>query len=119
LHVVTTPGVHMVLRRGDQVAIVPDREIEAIQRAVTSSLQVEPFPFLKCGTRVRVTRGPLEGVEGVLIRKKNLWRLVLSVDMLAQSVAVEVHASDVEPCAPPVGAGSTPSPKFVQVGHAF
>jgi len=119
LHVVATPGVHMVLRRGDQVAIVPDREIEAIQRAVTSSLQVEPFPFLKCGTRVRVTRGPLEGVEGVLIRKKNLWRLVLSVDMLAQSVAVEVHASDVEPCAPPANAGSIAPPKFVQVGHAF
>jgi transcription antitermination factor NusG len=119
LLVVTTPGVHMVLRRGDQVAIVPDQEIEAIQRAVTGSLQVEPFPFLKCGTRVRVTKGPLEGVEGILIRKKNLWRLVLSVDMLAQSVAVEVHASDVEPCATPASAGSISSPKFVEVGHAF
>jgi hypothetical protein len=39
------------------------------------------------------------GVEGILIRKKNLFRLILSVDMLAQSVSVEVHASDVEPCA--------------------
>jgi hypothetical protein len=47
---------------------------------------------------VRVVRGSLEGVEGILVRKKNLFRLVLSVDMLAQSVAVEVHASDVEPC---------------------
>ena len=48
--------------------------------------------------RVRVTRGPLEGVDGILIRKKNLFRLILSVDMLAQSVAVEVDSSDVEPC---------------------
>ncbi len=118
LHVVTTPGVHMVLRRGDQVAIVPDQEIEAIQRAVAGSLQVEPVPFLKCGTRVRVVRGALEGVEGILIRKKNLWRLVLSVDMLAQSVAVEVQASDVEPCATPASAGSISSPKLVPVGHA-
>jgi transcription antitermination factor NusG len=118
LHVVTTPGVHMVLRRGDQVAIVPDQEIEAIQRAVAGSLQVEPVPFLKCGTRVRVMRGALEGVEGILIRKKNLWRLVLSVDMLAQSVAVEVQASDVEPCATPASAGSISSPKLVPVGHA-
>jgi transcription antitermination factor NusG len=118
LQVVTTPGVHMVLRRGDQVAVVPDKEIEAIQRAVTSSLQVEPFPFLKCGMRVRVVRGALEGVEGILIRKKNLWRLVLSVDMLAQSVAVEVHASDVEPCATSGSSASLSAPQLVQVGHA-
>jgi transcription antitermination factor NusG len=119
LQVVSTPGVHMVLRRGDQVAIVPDGEIEAIQRAVISSSQVEPFPFLKCGMRVRVTRGALEGVEGILIRKKNLWRLVLSVDMLAQSVAVEVQAADVEPCATSSNAGSLSSPQLAQVGHAY
>jgi transcription antitermination factor NusG len=119
LQVVTTPGVHMVLRRGDQVAIVPDQEIEAIQRAVRCSSQVEPFPYLKCGARVRVTRGALEGVEGILIRKKNLWRLVLSVDMLAQSVAVEVHASDVEPCATSGSAGALPPPQLAHVGHAY
>jgi transcription antitermination factor NusG len=98
LQVVTTPGVHMILNRGERVAIVPDAEIEAIQRVVNGDFRVEPFPFLKCGTRVRVTRGALLGVEGILIRKKNLCRLILSVDMVAQSVAVEVHASDVEPC---------------------
>jgi transcription antitermination factor NusG len=97
LAVVTTPGVHMVLFHGEQVAIVPDAEIEAIRRAVDGPFRVEPHPFLKCGQRVRVTRGSLEGVEGILIRKKNLYRLVLSVDMMAQSVAVEIDASDVEP----------------------
>jgi transcription antitermination factor NusG len=98
LHVVTTPGIHMILYRGEQVAVIPDGEIQAIQRAVDGPCSVEPHPFLKCGTRVRVMRGSLEGVEGILTRKKNLLRLVISVDMLAQSVAVEVHASDVEPC---------------------
>jgi len=88
----------MILYRGEQVAIVPNQEIEAIQRVVGGSCQIEPHPFLKCGTRVRVIRGSLEGVEGILVRKKNLFRLVLSVDMLAQSVAVEVHADDVEAC---------------------
>jgi hypothetical protein len=58
--------------------------------------------------RVRVLRGALEGVEGILVRKKNLFRLILSVDMLAQSVAVEVSASDVEPCAAPAGTISAP-----------
>jgi hypothetical protein len=58
---------------------------------------VEPHPFLRCGEKVRVTRGSLEGVVGVLVRKKSLFRLVLSVEMLAQSVSVEIDASDVEP----------------------
>jgi len=100
LQVVTTPGIYTILYRGEQVAIIPDREMEAIRRAINGPCNVEPYPFLKCGTRVRVIRGALEGVEGILIRKKNLFRLILSVDMLAQSVAVEVHASDVERCAP-------------------
>ena len=58
---------------------------------------MEPHPFLRCGERVRVIRGSLEGVEGVLTRKKNLCRLVLSVEMLAQSVAIEIDALDVVP----------------------
>jgi transcription antitermination factor NusG len=95
--VVTTPGVHMILYNGERVAVIPDEEIEGIRRAVDGPFRVEPHPFLRCGERVRVTRGSLEGVEGVLVRKKSIYRLVLSVDMLAQSVAVEIDASDVEP----------------------
>lgn len=98
LQVVSTPGVHLVLTRGERVAIVPQDEIAAIQRASLCTLPVEPHPYLKCGMRVRVIRGALEGVQGILLRKKNLCRLVLSVDMLQQSVAVEVQAWDVEPC---------------------
>jgi transcription antitermination factor NusG len=105
LQVVTTPGIHMVLHYGDRVAIIPETEIEAIRKTVHGHLRAEPHPFLKCGERVRVIRGSLEGVEGVLIRKKNLFRLVLSVEMLAQSVAVEIDATDVTPVAP---RGSTP-----------
>ena len=51
-------------------------------------------------------------MEGILIRKKNLYRLVLSVDMLAQSVAVEVHASDVEPCSGGVDRAARSSPVY-------
>jgi transcription antitermination factor NusG len=97
LQIVTTPGVHMILFHGEHVAMIPQVEIDAIRRAVEGPLRVEPHPFLKCGERVRVTRGSLEGVEGILIRKKNLYRLILSVDMMAQSVAVEIDATDVEP----------------------
>ena len=106
LQVLTTPGVHMVLYVGDRVAVIPEPEIDAIRLAVEGRHRVEPHPFLKCGERVRVTRGSLEGVEGILIRKKSLYRLVLSVEMLAQSVAVEIDAFDVEPAKKAVAADS-------------
>ncbi len=96
LQVVTTPGVHMILFSGEKIAIIPEAEIEAIRATVEGRFRVEPHPFLTCGERVRVKQGPLEGIEGVLVRRKNLYRLVLSVDMLAQSVAVEIDAADVE-----------------------
>jgi transcription antitermination factor NusG len=96
LHIVTTPGVHMILSRGDKLAVITEAEIQAIRITIEGPNQVEPHPFLKCGQRVRVKHGPLEGIEGILVRKKNLCRLVLSVDMLAQSVAVEIDAADVE-----------------------
>lgn len=97
LQIVTTPGIHTILSNGGEVAIIPESEIQAIRSVVESPCRVEPHPFLKIGERVRVTRGTLQGVEGILTRKKNLYRLVLSVDLLARSVAVEVTASDVEP----------------------
>jgi len=97
LPVLTTPGVHMIISRGERVATIPEDEIDAIRRTMEGNFRVEPHPFLRCGERVRVVRGSLEGVEGVLTRKKNLFRLVLSVEMLAQSVAVEIDAIDVVP----------------------
>jgi transcription antitermination factor NusG len=97
LQVMTTPGIHMILSRGDHTAVIPENEIQAIRRTVEGLYRMEPHPFLRCGDRVRVTRGSLQGVEGFLIRKKNQCRLVLSVDMLAKSVAVEIDAIDVEP----------------------
>lgn len=97
LQVVTTPGIHTILSVGEAVAVIPSQEMDAIRMAVNSPAQIEPYPFLRCGEKVRVTRGSLEGVTGVLVRKKSLYRLVLSVEMLAQSVSVEIDAADVEP----------------------
>ena len=97
LHVLTTPGIHTILYTGEQVATIPSGDIDAIRRAIESPCRVEPHPLLRCGETVRVIRGSLEGVQGVLVRKKSLFRLVLSVEMLAQAVAVEIDAADVEP----------------------
>jgi transcription antitermination factor NusG len=117
LQIVTTPGIHMILFHGEQVAMIPEAEIDAIRRAVEGPFRVEPHPFLKCGERVRVTRGSLEGVEGILIRKKNLYRLVLSVDMMAQSVAVEIDATDVEPARARKLAGIFPTKQSARTGR--
>ena len=96
LQAVTTPGVHMVLGSGDGIALIPNGDIEAIRKIVQEPSQVEPHLFLTCGERVRVIRGCLQGIEGILLRKKNLSRLIVSVDMLAQAMVVEIDASDVE-----------------------
>jgi transcription antitermination factor NusG len=99
LQIVNTPGVHMILSHGERVASIPEGEIDAIRRTVEGRFRAEPHPFLQCGDRVRVNRGTLQGVEGILVRKKNQFRLVLSVEMLAKSVAVEIDATDVRPVA--------------------
>jgi transcription antitermination factor NusG len=78
------------------VAVIPEEEIQAVRRMVESSLMVEPHPFLRFGDQVRVKSGPLEGIEGILLRKKNSCRLVISVEMLHQAVAVEVDISVIE-----------------------
>jgi transcription antitermination factor NusG len=103
LQVVNTPGVHMILNQGEHFAVIPENEIQAIRRTVEGPFRMEPHPFLRCGDRVRVICGSLQGVEGILVRKKNQFRLVLSVDMLAKSVAVEIDAADVESVSEPTG----------------
>jgi transcription antitermination factor NusG len=95
--IVMTPGVHAIVGTAGRPAIIPQLEIDAIRRIVESPLQIEPHPFLNCGDRVKIKSGSLIGIEGILVRKHDALRLVLSVEMLGRSVAVEVDASIVEP----------------------
>jgi transcription termination/antitermination protein NusG len=97
LQIVSTPGAHMIVSNGTQFSEIPQHEIEAIRRAVEGPNKVEPHPLLKMGDQVRVIRGALQGLEGILVRKRSSCRLVLTVSMLAQSAAVEIDALDVEP----------------------
>jgi transcription antitermination factor NusG len=78
-------------------AEVPQEEIDAIRQLVTCELPYSPHPYLKVGRRVRVRYGPLQGCEGILIRKKSIARLILSVNLLQQSVSAEIDADCVEP----------------------
>jgi transcription antitermination factor NusG len=96
LPVLTTPGVHAIVGFGGEPASIPSAEIDAIRTVVENPVRVEPHPFLRCGDRVRVAAGPLRGLEGILLRKKNWCKLLLSVDMLQRSVAVEIEATMVQ-----------------------
>lgn len=95
VRILSTPGVHFILSTGSAPAPIPDQEIDGLRRAVHLRMRVEPFPYLKLGDRVRVTCGPLAGTEGLLARKKDSSRLVLSIHMLGRSAAVEIDAGDV------------------------
>jgi transcription antitermination factor NusG len=94
--VLSTQGVYDFVRVGGLPAHIPVEEINAVQRVMEHGLWVEPHPFLQMGDRVRVRSGPLEGVDGILVRKKSFYRLILSVQLLARSISVEVEAADVE-----------------------
>jgi transcription antitermination factor NusG len=97
IQVLSTPGVHTILMTGEnRPAEIPQEEILAIRRAVESPLRVEPHPYLKGGDIVRIKSGPLEGLEGVVSRSKDAFRVVLSVEMLGKSAAVEIDAGSVE-----------------------
>jgi transcription termination/antitermination protein NusG len=80
----------------DKPSIVPDAEIEAIQTTLSASIPVMAHPYLREGQRVRITEGSLRGVEGILIQSKPAkGLLILSVDLLQRSIAVEIDCSVV------------------------
>jgi transcription termination/antitermination protein NusG len=78
----------------DRLAVVPNGEIEAIQKVVQADLPALPYPYLREGQRVQITKGPLAGVEGILVHTKpNKGLLVLSIELFQRSVAVEVDCT--------------------------
>lgn len=97
LPVLTTPGVNLIITHGEQCVIISDDEIRSIRQTAQDPTRIEPHPYLAFGERVRVVRGAMAGVEGILVRKKGPCRLVVSVDLLNQSAAVEVNENDVAP----------------------
>jgi transcription antitermination factor NusG len=70
--------------------------MEALRQGLTDQVHGEPHPYLKVGRRVRVVHGSLAGIEGILVRKKDRFRVVLSIDLIMRSVAIEVDAADLE-----------------------
>jgi transcription termination/antitermination protein NusG len=98
LRVLQVPSVVRFVSFNGYPAPLPDAEIESLIDGLAKGVRAEPHPYLKVGNRVRVKYGPLAGTQGVLVRRKDKFRLVLSIDLIMRSVAVEVDEADVEPC---------------------
>jgi transcription termination/antitermination protein NusG len=113
VEILKTRGLARILgERWDRLSPVADAEIESLQRVLTSDMRVLPHPYLQEGQRVRITHGPLSGVEGVFVRSRpNRGSLVLSVDLLHQSVAVEVECTLVVPVGSSLAGAQAVSPR--------
>jgi transcription antitermination factor NusG len=98
LPILVTPHVHGIVGAGKMPIAIPDHDIQAIRVALDNHMFVEPCESLQKGDVVRVTQGPLKGVEGVFIRYQRGSRLVLSLALINRSVAVEMDRSCVQPC---------------------
>jgi transcription termination/antitermination protein NusG len=109
--VLETIGVARIVGICGKAVPVPDEQIAVVRTMVEQHLPYDPHPYLAEGMRVRIKRGVLLGAEGILIAKKQKHRLIISVDLIQQSVAIDVDSVDVEPleacawdpCQPPLG----------------
>lgn len=113
LPVLVTPGVLSVVGIGKTPVAVDDSEIFSLQAAVGSGAQLEPWPYIEIGERVRVKDDVLDGMEGILTSFKGSHRVVISVTLLRRSVALEIDRSRIAP----IGAPSATSNKGVEEVH--
>lgn len=90
-------GVVEIVGSGSRPEPIPDAEIEALKTLMTSVLPYDPHPYLHEGMQVEVVRGPLRGVQGILLRKEKRHRLVIGVRLIQQAAAVEIDVNDVVP----------------------
>jgi transcription termination/antitermination protein NusG len=97
LQVLKVPGVVRMVGFDGGPAPIEDAEVESLQRALAEGVKASPHPYLTVGRRVRITAGPLSGQQGILVRRKGSVRVVLSVDLIQRSIAVEADAFTIEP----------------------
>jgi transcription antitermination factor NusG len=96
--VLATTGVLSIIGIGKQPAPIDDIEIHSLQTAMKSGLLIEACDFVPTGRKVRINKGSLTGVEGIVVGVRNSIRLILSIRLLQRSVQVEIDASWVTVC---------------------
>ncbi|MGE5205183.1 MAG: UpxY family transcription antiterminator [Chlamydiota bacterium] len=101
MRVLTVPGVVRLVGTNGRAEALPDPEIEGIRAALMGPVRVHPYPYLTVGQQVTVVNGPLRGLTGFLLRKRNSCRVVISLDLIMRSMIVEVDAADCVPVRAP------------------
>jgi len=96
VHILQARGAVRIVGHGGGIVPIPDSDIDSVRLLLGHKGRCFSNPFLREGTWVRVHRGPLKNLEGLFIRFKNSCRIVVSIELVSQSVAAEVDASDVE-----------------------
>jgi transcription antitermination factor NusG len=96
LRVLQVSGVVHIVTFNGQLAALPEHEIDVLRNGLENQVYAEPHPYLRVGRKVRVVRGPMAGTEGILVRKKDKYRVVLSIDVLMRSIAVEIDGGDLQ-----------------------
>lgn len=95
--VLQIPGVVCLVGFNGQPRALHEEEIETLQKGLSSGICATPHPYLTTGRRVRIKTGPLAGLEGLLLRRKGELRVVLSIELLNRSIAVDVNLGNLEP----------------------
>jgi transcription termination/antitermination protein NusG len=99
LRVQQIPGVAWLVGFDGTLVALPDEEIEALRISLARGVRALPHPYLAAGRLVRVTNGPMAGLQGILKRRKGNARLVVSVELIQRAMAMEIDEADVEPLA--------------------
>ena len=99
LPVLQIPSVVRLVGFNGRLSPLSDEEIEGLRNGLAGDVKAEPYPFLTAGRRVTIKAGPLEGHQGILIRRKGSFRVVLSLELIQRSIVVDVDVADVQPLA--------------------
>ncbi len=96
LRIVEVPGVVRLVGFNGRPSPLPEHEIQGLRAGLSEGAHAAPYPYLQVGHRVRVRSGALQGLSGILLKKKNDCRFVLSMELIQRSIAIEIDAADVE-----------------------
>lgn len=95
--ILNVPGAVRFVSVEGHAEPIPEEQIQSVRKFLESKITVDPYPYMKVGSRVEIIAGPLKGIQGILVKKRGRFRFVLQVDLIRQAVSVEIDASDVRP----------------------
>jgi transcriptional antiterminator NusG len=95
--ILNVPGAVRFVSIQGHAEPIPEEQIQSVRRFLESNIAIDPYPYMKLGSRVEIFAGPLKGIQGILVKKRGRFRFVLQVDLIRQAVSVEIDASDVRP----------------------